>query len=137
MVTQIYNADSPFQPKGDHNRRIALGLDIDQMAAFVGINGEQLHAYEATAPDHEYDAAIAARVALALDQLEAGNTPVPLHTHDEAAAMRDGIKPGPQEAPVQVRDAGPEAQADQPEQWDETDEAVDETFPASDAVARY
>ena len=56
---------------------------------------------------------------------------------DKAAAMRDGRKPGPKDAPVQVRNAGPEAMKDSPEKWDETDEASDESFPASDSSAKY
>ncbi len=54
-----------------------------------------------------------------------------------AAAMRNGKKPGPDDAPVQVRPAGPESMADRPEKWDDIDEAVDESFPASDASAKY
>lgn len=57
--------------------------------------------------------------------------------NDQAAAMRDGKKPGPTESPVQVRNAGAEAQADKPKKWDKVDEAVDESFPASDASAKY
>lgn len=56
---------------------------------------------------------------------------------DQAAAMKDGKKPGPAESPVQVRPSGPESQADKPQKWDKTDEAVDESFPASDASAKY
>lgn len=56
---------------------------------------------------------------------------------DDAAAMQDGKKPGPKTSPVQVRDAGEDAQADKPEDWDEQDEAVDESFPASDSSAKY
>jgi hypothetical protein len=56
---------------------------------------------------------------------------------DAAAALRGGRKPGPREAPVQVRNAGPDAMANRPREWDETDEAVDESFPASDASAKY
>jgi hypothetical protein len=56
---------------------------------------------------------------------------------EDAAAMKDGKKPGPKTSPVQVRDAGKGAQADKPEKWDETDEAVDESFPASDSSAKY
>ncbi|AKH43159.1 uncharacterized membrane protein YebE (DUF533 family) [Altererythrobacter atlanticus] len=37
-----------------------------------------------------------------------------------------------------VRDAGPEAMADKPaRKWSETDEASDESFPASDPPATY
>jgi hypothetical protein len=56
---------------------------------------------------------------------------------EHAAALKDGKKPGPKESPVQVRNAGKESVADKPEDWDEQDEAVDETFPASDATAKY
>ena len=51
--------------------------------------------------------------------------------------MKDGKKPGPAKSPVQVRNAGEEAQADTPKNWDEQDEALDESFPASDATAKY
>jgi hypothetical protein len=56
---------------------------------------------------------------------------------DDAAAMKDGKKPGPKDAPVQVRNAGEESQADKPKDWDKQDEAVDESFPASDPPATY
>lgn len=56
---------------------------------------------------------------------------------DAAVAMKGGKKPGPKDAPVQVRPAGKESQADQPSKWDEVDEAVDESFPASDSSAKY
>ncbi|MCR6671021.1 hypothetical protein [Devosia ginsengisoli] len=59
------------------------------------------------------------------------------HKTDKAAAMKDGKKPGPEDAPVQVRNAGKEAQADKPKDWDEQDEALDESFPASDSSAKY
>ncbi len=56
---------------------------------------------------------------------------------DDAAAMRDGRKPGPDDAPVQVRNSGPDAMKDRPQKWDEVDEASDESFPASDSSAKY
>ena len=54
-----------------------------------------------------------------------------------AAALKDGKKPGPKDAPVQVRPAGEESHADKPSNWDKTDEALDESFPSSDATAKY
>ena len=59
------------------------------------------------------------------------------HKSEKAAAMKGGKKPGPKDAPVQVRNAGKDALADKPSNWDKQDEAVDESFPASDASAKY
>jgi hypothetical protein len=56
---------------------------------------------------------------------------------DDAAAMKGGQKPGPKDSPVQVRNAGADAQADKPKKWDKVDDAVDESFPASDSSAKY
>lgn len=36
-----------------------------------------------------------------------------------------------------VRPAGPDAMRDPPRKWDKTDEASDESFPASDPPAKY
>ena len=59
------------QPKADHNRRIALGLDPDQFALAAGITTQQLRDYENTWPDHEFDPLIATRVGETLERLEA------------------------------------------------------------------
>lgn len=56
---------------------------------------------------------------------------------DQAPAMKDGKKPGPKDSVVQVRNAGEEAQADKPKDWDKHDEAIDESFPASDPPSTY
>lgn len=66
-----------------------------------------------------------------------GKTSTEKSGSDAAAAMRDGKKPGPKDSPVQVRNAGKDAQADTPKHWDDQDEAVDESFPASDSSAKY
>jgi hypothetical protein len=59
------------QPKGDHNRRISLGIDPDKFAAEAGVTTEELREYERTSPDHRFDPAVAARIGVALDRLEA------------------------------------------------------------------
>jgi len=53
-----------------------------------------------------------------------------------AVAFKDGRKPGPKDAEVQVRVAGPEAMRSKVRRrWTATDEASDESFPASDPPA--
>ncbi len=53
-----------------------------------------------------------------------------------APAFKDRQKPGPKEAEVQIRPAGPEAMRDRPRRpWKPEDEASDESFPASDPPA--
>ncbi len=59
------------EPKGDHNRRLSLGLDPDQFAAEAGITTEQLREYELTSPDQNFDVDVADRVGKALERLEA------------------------------------------------------------------
>ena len=54
-----------------------------------------------------------------------------------AAALKGGKKPGPKDATVQIRPAGKANLADKPANWDKTDEALDESFPSSDATAKY
>jgi hypothetical protein len=64
-------------------------------------------------------------------------TKPPAKASARASAFRDGRKVGPTESDVQVRPAGPEAMHDRPKKWDELDEAIDESFPASDPAAKY
>jgi len=53
-----------------------------------------------------------------------------------ASAYKNSEKPGPLEGDHQVRSAGPEGMRDEPkEPWTPLDEAVDESFPASDPPA--
>jgi hypothetical protein len=42
-----------------------------------------------------------------------------------------------QRALPEVRDAGPQAMKDPPDSWDAVDEAIDESFPASDPPGGY
>ncbi len=58
------------EPKGDHNRRLSLGMDPDRFADLAGISVEDLRKYELTSPDQDYDPVIAARVAATLNLLE-------------------------------------------------------------------
>jgi hypothetical protein len=58
-------------------------------------------------------------------------------TSSDAAAFKDGKKPGPKDAPQQVRNAGKDEMANKPKAWDKQDEAVDESFPASDPATNY
>ena len=58
-------------------------------------------------------------------------------TRDRAPAFKERKLPGPGRADQQVRDAGAESTRDDRSGWDDVDEAVDETFPASDATAKY
>jgi len=53
------------------------------------------------------------------------------------AAAHSGGKtaPGPVGQSGSARSAGPEAMRDPPKEWDEVDQAVDESFPASDPPA--
>lgn len=54
---------------------------------------------------------------------------------ENAAAFASGeTAPGNS---IQVRNAGPEAMRDQPNDWDGVDEASDESFPASDPPSTY
>jgi hypothetical protein len=43
-----------------------------------------------------------------------------------------GVHPKRPPNPQEIRDSGPEAMPDPPQDWDEVDEASDESFPASD-----
>jgi hypothetical protein len=70
------------QPKGDHNRRLSLGLDPEQFAAAAGITVEELRDYENTWPDHEFSPMIAQRIGEALERLEA------MLPNSEAAGIR-------------------------------------------------
>lgn len=63
------------QPKGDHNRRLALGLDADAFAAEAGVTADELRQYEETWPDHEFDLEVARRVGEALERLERNPPP--------------------------------------------------------------
>lgn len=79
------------QPKGDHNRRLSLGLDPDSFAAAARITVEELRDYENTWPDHEFSPMVAERVGEALERLER------LLPNSEAAGIRkvvEGAEPG-------------------------------------------
>ena len=58
-------------PKGDHNRRLALGLEIEELAFHAGVSVDELCDYEFTPPDGKFDITVAERVGSALERLEA------------------------------------------------------------------
>ncbi|HWJ88989.1 MAG TPA: hypothetical protein VNS12_13045 [Pelagibacterium sp.] len=58
-------------------------------------------------------------------------------SREKAVAFDRARVPGPRESQIQVRDAGVAATRDDQQDWDDVDEAADETFPASDATAKY
>jgi len=60
-----------------------------------------------------------------------------MHDSNKAPALKDNKKPGSKDDPVQVRPAGQESTADTHHEWDEVDEQVDESFPASDPPGNY
>lgn len=63
-------------------------------------------------------------------------SPRPASGAAQATAFKDGAKAGPMAADVQVRSAGPEAmRSPVRRRWTATDEASDESFPASDPPA--
>ncbi len=101
---------SSRQPKGDQNRRVAMGLDPDQFAAEAGITTEQLRDYERTSPDHRFDADVAERVGAALDRLEAklpnfetGRTTVAPGFDREEIGKNSSADPSPKTPPTGPR----------------------------------
>lgn len=78
----VFNSDEPHQPKGDHNRRVALGIDVDAFAAEAGLTREQLHDYEFASIDHGFDQDVARRYRAALERLEA-NPPPTQHVRNQ------------------------------------------------------
>jgi len=68
---------------------------------------------------------------------DAAETPKPIVPKGKAAAaVANGRKPAPRGSDVQVRDAGPWGMRSRVKRkWTATDEAVDESFPASDPPA--
>jgi hypothetical protein len=60
---------------GDHNRRLSLGVDIEQFAAEAGVSPDALRSYELTPAGVPFDLEVAARVGAALERLEANPPP--------------------------------------------------------------
>lgn len=57
--------------------------------------------------------------------------------HKHSAAYRDGEPAAEDTSGVNVRQAGRKSMEDPPKDWDQVDEASDESFPASDSPAKY
>jgi hypothetical protein len=62
-------------PKGDHNRRLSLGLDADAFAATAGISVDELKHYEFADVEEISDPEVADKVGRALERLEANIVP--------------------------------------------------------------
>jgi hypothetical protein len=60
---------------GDQNRRLSLGVDIEQFAAEAGVSPDALRGYELTPAGSAFDLQIAKRVGAALERLEANPPP--------------------------------------------------------------
>lgn len=69
-MTYPINAENR-SPKGDHNRRLALGMELDDFALEAGVTPEALREYETTSPHHDFDVYVADLVGAALERLEA------------------------------------------------------------------
>ena len=83
------------QPKGDHNRRLALGLEMDEFAAQAGVTADELREYEQTWPDHDFDLDVARRigagVAAAQDQVPLGGLVAARPVPDHHLGVRGGL----------------------------------------------
>jgi hypothetical protein len=61
---------------------------------------------------------------------------IPLTASEKAPAFKDKEKPGPEQADIQIRPAGPDSmRSGAKREWKPEDEASDESFPASDPPA--
>lgn len=102
-------------PKGDHNRRLALGIDRDVFAAEAGVTVEELRDYEETGPDGRFDVSVAERVGRGLELMETlreprvANGPVPAETAParefedetvEAAREEEDLTDNPNPSPM-------------------------------------
>lgn len=63
------------EPMGDHNRRLSLGIDIEQFATEAGVSADDLRTYELTPSGAQFDLRVAQRVGAALERLEANPPP--------------------------------------------------------------
>lgn len=100
------------EPKGDHSRRLALGLDPEVFAAHAGITVDQLTKYEMTGPDGDFDVVITNADGAAFERLaNKPSKPAPLETDpggddniDDLGRKQDGTK---QEQPGKTPPAKP------------------------------
>jgi hypothetical protein len=75
-------------PRGDKNRRVALGIDCGAMAEAAGITVQQLHSYEFTQPDRAFSVTTARRVGTALERFEAMDARPKEKTRSTRAGVR-------------------------------------------------
>jgi hypothetical protein len=62
-------------PKSDHNRRLALAMDLVDFAERAGVTPEQLQSYEQTPTNAAFDDEVARKVGVALEKMEATRVP--------------------------------------------------------------
>jgi hypothetical protein len=118
--------------------------DVRSTAYFLWENGGCIHcqeqdywfrALEMCLRRRNCDKALDAPFTLA-EMVDDGRAATAGPSGEPGAAFRDGEAAGPGDSVVQVRPAGPEAMRDRPKrQWAPSDEASDESFPASDPPA--
>jgi coenzyme F420-dependent glucose-6-phosphate dehydrogenase len=117
----------------------SLDFHIDWIGRLLELGPSELHLHQVGRNQAAFIEAFGTEVLpnfrSARRRAAAPATPVS-QDHAGASAFRDGAKPGPSTAEVQVRAAGPESMRSEVRRpWTAPDEASDESFPASDPPA--
>ena len=109
----------------EHHRRLTVILELFAVAALAALAGAVLGSRVATAAPSD-------------SRRRDGNHRGSARPGLAAISPHVAESTSSGEACDYVRPAGPDAMRDAPRRgWDEVDEASDESFPASDATARY
>jgi coenzyme F420-dependent glucose-6-phosphate dehydrogenase len=111
----------------------SLAFHQDWIAALLELGLDELHLHQVGRNQRSFIEVFGSEVVPLLRAEGPRTVAGPNHTVDGAPAFKEGEKPGPLASDVQVRPAGPESMRDEPRRrWTTTDEASDESFPASD-----